>query len=178
MLYILYTPAFKIKFSEYVPNIVVRATSPKKARDLALHTYPKHPLDLYGDLTEVASVKCLWKLQAREGFDAHAPLYFCHEDASEEVLRKIAMEQGAPRDSEVWRDPKKSEFVLVPPTGRAEALARTDNRTPYLAQPGLPHPVFCWKSVAPAWPNKIALDEENFILVGPLPPAPTARAAL
>lgn len=153
MLYVIYTDPSKVKFTEYIPHFLVRATSPGAARKFAAKAYPQHPLSLFAPFVNVAEVAKLSVLQPKAGFKAKSLLYFVEEGLSDETLRLLASGLGAHEDQEVWLDGAQSEFVPVPNGGRAGVIARTENRTPAIAQSDFDHPVFVWKAVSDRWPN-------------------------
>ncbi len=152
MLFVLYTD-LSVKFTEYIPQFIVRATSGKKARELARAAYPKHPLDLMGPLVHAAPIARMRLLAPVEGQTAHSPFYFCEDGTPDEALRELAAKLGPECDRALWLDAARSEFVLVPQNGRAMLLARTENRTPAVDQAGRSHPVFAWRVVTDRWPN-------------------------
>jgi len=164
MLFVVYTDPARVKFTEYIAHFIVRATSPKKARELAREAYPKHPIDLNSDFIQVAQVQGMRLLEPVAGVTARAPLYFCDENVPEADLRALAAELGAECDRDIWLDPTKSAFRPVALSGRAMLLARTENRTPQIAQRDLERPVFCWKVVTDRWPNP---DEDPIALKNP-----------
>lgn len=164
MLFVLYTDPTRIKFTEYIAHFIVRATSPTKARKLARAAYPKHPINLDSDVVQVAEVKALRVLEPLAGVTARAPLYFCDENVPDTELRALAADLGAECDRDIWLDATKSCFRPVEVSGRAMLLARTENRTPQIAQRDLEHPVFCWKVVTDRWPNP---DEDPIALKNP-----------
>ncbi len=152
MLFVLYTD-LSVKFTEYIPQFIVRATSGKKARELARAAYPKHPLDLMSPLVHAAEIQGMRLLAPKAGHTAHSPFYFCEEGTSQTELRALAARLGPDCDKALWLDETRSEFVDVPPNGRAMLLARTENRTPAIHQAGRTHPVFAWRVVTDRWPN-------------------------
>lgn len=164
MLYVIYTDPSRVKFTEYIAHFVVRATSPRKARELARAAYPKHPIDLMSEVVNVAEVRALRILEPTEGHHARAPLYFCDEDLPESGLRKLAADLGAEEDRELWLDAARSRFRVIAQNGRAMLLARTENRTPSIAQADIEHPIFCWKVVSDRWPNP---NEDPIALANP-----------
>jgi len=164
MLFVLYTDPERIKFTEYIAHFIVRATSPAKARKLAQAAYPKHPIDLSSDFVQVAQVQGLRVLEPVAGVSARAPMYFCDENLPDDEVRKLASELGAECDRDIWLDATKSQFRKIDLSGRAMLLARTENRTPQIAQRDIMHPVFCWKAVTDRWPNP---DEDPIAMTNP-----------
>jgi hypothetical protein len=164
MLFVLYVDPSRVKFTEYIAHLIVRATSPAKARQLAREAYPKHPIDLNSDFMQAAQVEGMRLLEPVAGITARAPLYFCDENVPEADLRALAAELGAECDRDIWLDPTKSAFRSIAVNGKATLLARTENRTPQIAQRDLEHPIFCWKVVTDRWPNP---DEDPIALKSP-----------
>lgn len=164
MLFVVYTDPQRVKFTEFIAHFIVRATSPKKARQLARAAYPKHPMDLNSDFVQVAQVQGMRLLEPVAGVTARAPLYFCEENVPDSDLRALAAEMGAECDRDIWLDPSKSAFQAVELGGRAMLLARTENRTPQIVQRDLEHPIFCWKVVTDRWPNP---DEDPIAMKSP-----------
>lgn len=153
MLYVIYCDPSKMKFTEYIPHFIVRATSPSKARVFAHKAYPKHPVNLWMSGINIAEIKELLVLKPKAPCTVKSLLYICNPGYSEETVRLIASALGAKEDQEVWLDPTKSYFEPVPVNGKGELLARTENMTPAIAQSDYDRPIFVWKQVSDRWPN-------------------------
>lgn len=161
MLYILFTTQERVKFSEYIPHLLVRASSQTKARELAAKQYPRHPLPLTDpQWIRCAPVGLLLKMTPKdvpEGDPRHFELYFMTDvNVPQGDIRRLLASVPLPnRDlvAELIADPSKSVVEHVKSNGRAQVLARSENMTPTL----LEHPekslLFVWRKVTDAWPN-------------------------
>lgn len=164
MLYILYTPPDRVKFSEYIAHFLVRASSQKKARDFVAKAYPNHPLPVVGadglKFTRCAPVAKLARIQTvtdDEELQGSTDFIYATDEANTE--REIRETLASAR----WPNTLTSELLLcanrtfireIPANGKAGVLARAENVTSMLNQKGK-LPLFCWKPVTPSWPNPV-----------------------
>lgn len=157
MLYVIFTPPDRVKFSEYIPHILVRAPNQKKARDFAVAAYPNHPLPLVGPdapkLTRCAPLMSLRRITVK------APLvdiYFAVEDsASESAVRQAlaAIPWETPEIAAALITQDVSQVTQISPKGRSGVVARTENLTPMIVQNIEGSLLFAWRVVSNSWPN-------------------------
>ena len=153
MLFALYANPSLVRLTEYIPHILVCASSPRKAREMAAKTYPKHPFNLMESPTEAAQLGYLRVLEPLPGEGQAPVLYFCDQGHTDLEIRGLAVQLCPEVDPHIWLFDSSSKFRTLSLKGRAGVLARVQNLTPAIVQKGEDKVVFCWKEVDAAWPN-------------------------
>lgn len=184
MLYVLFTPPDRAKFSEYIPHLLVRAPNQKKAREFAHQRYPSHPLPLVGEgsatFTRCAPLAQLKKLRASDTAKGIAiDVYFAAEDALPlpQVRKMLAQVQWPQKEvSELLLDESICTVEDCPSSGRGGVLARTENITPMIQQNADSSLLFAWRVVSEFWPNPIK--DPNMVESGFMKPEITKTQSL
>lgn len=162
MLYSLFTPPDRVKFAEYVPHLLVRASSQSKARTIAANRYPSHPLAL----ADPAWVRCaplgvLFKM-VHSAVSVDSPLYFeayflTSPEVSQGDIRVRIASLPWPKERDAIAaailSADATSVTSIKQAGRAEVIARCENMTPALLSHPSEHPLFIWRRVSDAWPN-------------------------
>lgn len=156
MLYNIYTSDDKVKFSEYIPHLLVRASSQKKARQFAHSAYPRHPLPISrADWVRCAPLGALSTVVFK-GENAPAPLFFLtwpsvDEEEIRSTLKSVAWGKTAYPD--FLADTDKSSIHQVVSSGKAGMIARTEHLSRSIGKHPKACPLFLWRQVTDQWPN-------------------------
>ena len=152
MLFVLYTDPARVRFTEYIPQFLVRASSAAKARQLAIKAYPNHPLNLMSEDVVAAAVG-----ELRQACSESVPyfVYVASEDRTPETAQRVLgqvlgplFEPQLPVDLASWH------LAEVPVGGRAGVIARVENLTPRVSCTDLDKLMLVWRAVPDHWPHR------------------------